>query len=197
MSGVATTSHFKDNVHEALADARLQSALPHARNFIATRAAAVARLPEFEALRDSARDIKDHTLAHLDLYLEAYERKVIEGGGHVHYARDAAEANAIILDLCRARGAKSVTKGKSMVSEEIGLNAALERAGIARGRDGSWRIYHPTARRGALAHHRAGDPRHAQRRRGRFPPRPSRSAARSRSLAARAVAGRGAGDPAR
>ncbi len=131
MSGVATTSHFKDNVHDALTDARLQSALPHARNFIATRAAAVARLPEFDALRDSARAIKDHTLAHLDLYLEAYERKVIENGGHVHYARDAAEANVIILDLCKAHGAKSVAKGKSMVSEEIGLNAALEHAGIA------------------------------------------------------------------
>jgi len=131
MSGVATTSHFKDNVHDALTDARLQSALPHARNFIATRAAAVARLPEFDALRDSARAIKDHTLAHLDLYLEAYERKVIENGGHVHYARDAAEANGIILDLCKAHGAKSVAKGKSMVSEEIGLNAALEHAGIA------------------------------------------------------------------
>jgi L-lactate dehydrogenase complex protein LldF len=131
MSAVATTPRFKDNVHDALNDARLQGALPHARNFIATRAAAVARLPEFDALRDSARAIKDHTLAHLDLYLEAYERKVVENGGHVHYARDAAEANAIILDLCNAHGAKSVAKGKSMVSEEIGLNAALERAGVA------------------------------------------------------------------
>ena len=131
MSGVATSSHFKENVHEALTDARLQGALPLARNFIATRAAAVARLPEFDALRDSARAIKDHTLAHLDLYLEAYERKVVENGGHVHYARDAAEANAIILDLCKARGAKTVAKGKSMVSEEVGLNAALEHAGIA------------------------------------------------------------------
>jgi L-lactate dehydrogenase complex protein LldF len=131
MSVVATSAHFKDNVHNALTDARLQGALPLARNFIATRAAAAARLPEFEALRDSARAIKDHTLAHLDLYLEAYERKVTENGGHVHYARDAAEANAIILGLCRAHGAKSVAKGKSMVSEEIGLNAALEQAGVA------------------------------------------------------------------
>jgi L-lactate dehydrogenase complex protein LldF len=131
VSVVATTPHFKDNVRGALADTRLQRALPHARNFIATRAAAVARLPEFDALRDSARAIKDHTLAHLDLYLEAYERKVTESGGLVHYARDAGEAIAIILDLCQARGAKMVAKGKSMVSEEIGLNAALERAGIA------------------------------------------------------------------
>jgi L-lactate dehydrogenase complex protein LldF len=90
----------------------------------------VERLPEFDALRDSARAIKDHTLAHLDLYLQAYERKVTESGGRVHYARTAAEANAIVLGLCKERGAKAVTKGKSMISEEIGLNAALEAEGI-------------------------------------------------------------------
>jgi len=130
MTAIATTAEFKENAHEALHDARLQRALVHARNFTGRRAAAAARLPEFEALRDSARAIKDHTLAHLDLYLEAYERKVVEAGGHVHYAQDATEALKIILDLCRARGAKSVTKGKSMISEEIGLNEALEAAGI-------------------------------------------------------------------
>jgi L-lactate dehydrogenase complex protein LldF len=126
----ATTPRFKDNVHEALRDERLQRALRHSDNFASGRAAAAERLPEFEALRDSARAIKDHTLAHLDLYLEAYERKVAESGGHLHYARDAAEANAIVLDLCKRRGARTVTKGKSMISEEIGLNAALEAAGI-------------------------------------------------------------------
>ena len=130
MSVASTTPRFKDNVHDALNDQRLQGALPHAKNFIAKRADAAVRLPEFEALRDSARAIKDHTLAHLDLYLEAYERKVVEAGGHVHYARDSEEAVDIILGICKARDAKVVTKGKSMVSEEIGLNAALEREGI-------------------------------------------------------------------
>jgi L-lactate dehydrogenase complex protein LldF len=131
VSALVTTPHFKENVHEALEDGRLQRALHHAQNFVPRRAAAVERLPEFDALRDSARDIKNHTLAHLDLYLEAYERKVTEAGGHVHYARDAAEAREIFLGLCKARGAKAVTKGKSMISEEIGLNAALEANGIA------------------------------------------------------------------
>ena len=130
MTLIATTAKFKDNVHEALTDARLQSALGHARNFITRRAASAERLPEFEALRDSARAIKDHALAHLDLYLEAYERKVRESGGEVHYAQDADEARTIILDLCKSMGAKSVTKGKSMIAEEIGLNQALEAAGI-------------------------------------------------------------------
>jgi len=130
MNEVATSAHFKENAHEALTDARLQGALGFSRNFVGRRAAAVARLPEFDALRDSARAIKDHTLAHLDLYLEAYERKVEELGGHVHFARDAAEARRIFLDLCKARGAKAVTKGKSMIAEEIGLNAAMEAEGI-------------------------------------------------------------------
>jgi L-lactate dehydrogenase complex protein LldF len=130
MTALATTPRFKQNVHEALNDPRLQGALVHARNFTVRRALAAERLVEFEALRDSARAIKDHTLAHLDLYLEAYERKVLESGGHVHYAEDAGAARKIILDLCRAMGAKSVTKGKSMISEEIGLNQALEAAGI-------------------------------------------------------------------
>ena len=130
MSAVATTPRFKDNAHDALTDARLQGALVHARNFTHRRADAADRLPEFEALRDSARAIKDHTLAHLDLYLEAYERKVRESGGQVHFAQDADEALRIIIDLCKSRGARSVTKGKSMISEEIGLNEALERAGI-------------------------------------------------------------------
>ena len=130
MSEVATSAHFKENAHEALTDARLQGALVFARNFVGRRAAAVARLPEFDALRDSARAIKDHTLAHLDLYLEAYERKVRESGGEVHYAQDAEEAREIVIDLCKSMGAKSVTKGKSMISEEISLNHALEAAGI-------------------------------------------------------------------
>ena len=130
MTVVATSARFKDNAHDALIDARLQDAMAFSRNFVTRRAEAAARLPEFEALRDSARAIKDHTLAHLDLYLEAYEQKVGASGGQVHYAQDADEARKIIVDLCKSIGAKSVTKGKSMIAEEIGLNHALEEAGI-------------------------------------------------------------------
>src|SRR5918995_2921861 len=116
-----TSPRFKDNVKAALTDANLQQALKFVEeNFIARRREVAERLPEFDALRDAARDIKDHTLAHLDLYLEAYEARVTAAGGHVHYARDAAEARAIILDICTAAGARTVTKGKSMIAEEIG-----------------------------------------------------------------------------
>ena len=127
----ATSPHFKDNARRALADPQLQRALGHVKTgFIGRRQAAADRLPEFELLRDQARDIKNHTLAHLDLYLEAYEAKVRASGGHVHHARTAAEARDIIATICRAAGARTVTKGKSMIAEEIGLNAHLEAAGI-------------------------------------------------------------------
>ena len=127
----ATSEQFKENAHRALADTSLQRALGHVRSaFIAKRTGAVAALPEFDALRDSARDIKDHTLKHLDLYIEAYEAEVTAAGGTVHFARDASEATKVIIDLCREHGARTITKGKSMVSEEIALNAVIEAAGL-------------------------------------------------------------------
>jgi L-lactate dehydrogenase complex protein LldF len=126
------TSHaFKANAARALADPQLQRALGNVRRgFIDKRRKAAEALPEFEALRDEAKAIKDHTLRHLDLYLEAYEEKVRESGGHVHFARNAAEARDIVLRICREAGAKTVTKGKTMVAEEIGLNAHLEANGV-------------------------------------------------------------------
>jgi L-lactate dehydrogenase complex protein LldF len=126
-----TASNFKGNSVKALNDRQLQKALGNVqRGFIEKRQKAVDLLPEFEALRDSARDIKNHTLAHLDLYLEAYEEKVTAAGGHVHWAETAQDAREIILDICRKAGAKTVTKGKSMISEEVGVNAYLEENGI-------------------------------------------------------------------
>ena len=78
-----TSATFKGNATDALADAKLQKALGHIKTgFIERRRKAAERLPEFETLRDAAKAIKDHTLAHLDLYLERYEQKVLESGGH-------------------------------------------------------------------------------------------------------------------
>jgi L-lactate dehydrogenase complex protein LldF len=87
-------------------------------------------LPEFDRLRDQSRDIKDHTLAHLDLYLAAFEEKVEAAGGHVHWAKDAEHACTIVTGLCRKYNVGLVTKSKSMISEEIALNDALEETGI-------------------------------------------------------------------
>jgi L-lactate dehydrogenase complex protein LldF len=126
-----TSPAFKENAAHALADAQLQKALGNVRGgFIEKRAKAVAGLPEFDRLRDSARDIKNHALENLDLYLEAYEAKVVASGGHVHWAETAADARNIILEICRSVGARTVTKGKSMVTEEIELNDFLAANGI-------------------------------------------------------------------
>lgn len=122
---------FETRAIGAMADPALQNALGNLeRGFVANRRRAVAELPEFEALREEGAAIKDHVLANLDYYLELYERAVIRRGGKVHWARDAAEACEIVLGICRAANAKTVTKGKSMVSEEIGLNAVLEAEGL-------------------------------------------------------------------
>ncbi len=126
-----TTPEFKANSVTALENETLQKALLHVeKGFIGKRQEAADALPEFEALRDKAKEIKDHTLRHLDLYLEAYEEKVTESGGHVHWAQTADDARNIVLDICRKADAKTVTKGKSMISEEIGINDHLEENGI-------------------------------------------------------------------
>jgi L-lactate dehydrogenase complex protein LldF len=126
-----TTARFKENAVRALADGKLQAALGKmAQGFPLKRLQAVARLPEFEALRDQARDIKDHALAHLDHYLARFEAEVTKRGGRVHWCRDAAEAREVVLGICRAAGARTVTKSKSMVGEEIGINEHLEAHGI-------------------------------------------------------------------
>src|SRR5919202_6319066 len=122
-----TSPTFKANAHEALGNESLQKALDLMRTgFPAKRLAAIDRLPEFEALREEGRRIKNHTLEHLDLYLETFERNVTAAGGHVHWCRTPGEARQAVLDICRRLGARTVTKGKSMVAEEIGLNEFLE-----------------------------------------------------------------------
>ena len=126
-----TSPAFKENVAHALADTRLQKALVFTRPaFPARRAAAVAALPEFERLREIGRDIKNHTLANLDFYLETWADNVERSGGHVHWCATADEARAAVLAICQKAAARTVTKGKSMISEELGLNEHLEKHDI-------------------------------------------------------------------
>ncbi len=126
-----TTLNFKAQARDALADEPLRSALSHLSGNVGRgRDAAIAALPEFDALRDRAVEIKNHTLANLDFYLEKFEEKVNESGGHVHWCRDPEEAREKVLELCQSVDAKSVTKGKSMISEEMELNPFLEENGI-------------------------------------------------------------------
>jgi L-lactate dehydrogenase complex protein LldF len=126
------TSHaFKANAHRALGNADLQRAMTMMRTgFPEKRAQAIARLPEFDALRDEGIAIKNHVIAHLDFYLERFEQNVVANGGKVHWCRNAQEARETVLGLCRALDAKTVTKGKSMIGEEIAINDYLDKNGI-------------------------------------------------------------------
>ena len=122
---------FPAAARDALANTRLRRNLAHATATIrAKRAAVVGEVPDWEALRDAGSAIKADTMARLPELLEQLERNVTARGGTVHWARDAAEANRIVLDLVRATGADEVVKVKSMATQEIGLNEALEAAGI-------------------------------------------------------------------
>jgi len=120
----------------ATQDKQLRANLTRATHTIRDkRAKAVAELEDWAELREAGKRIKDHTLRHLDRYLLQLEEKVTEAGGHVHWARDAAEANQIVTDLVRAAGGgddqpREVVKVKSMATQEIGLNEALAEAGI-------------------------------------------------------------------
>ncbi|WP_369432124.1 LutB/LldF family L-lactate oxidation iron-sulfur protein [Aquisphaera insulae] len=94
------------------------------------RAKVVEELPDWEHLREAGRAIKDRTLRHLDTYLLQLEASVTRAGGVVHWAADAAEANAIIGGLVARHGAREVVKIKSLTTDEIGLNEALEKIGV-------------------------------------------------------------------
>ncbi len=125
------TLSFKRASTDALKDQDLQLALDRAKlGFIGGRAAAVAKLPEWETIRSEAREMKNHVLNNLDYYLLAYESAVVANGGHVHWAESATDAADIIVRLCTEAGAKTVAKGKSMVGEEAELNTALLNVGI-------------------------------------------------------------------
>jgi len=94
------------------------------------RDAAAAAVPDWEALRDAAAQIKRHALSRLADYLEDFERNATALGAHVHWARDAAEHNAIVHGLLAARGVTRLVKSKSMLTEECKLNPYLEARGV-------------------------------------------------------------------
>ncbi len=122
---------FQERAVTALKDRFLQEALTIATTkFIDLRKESFADFPEGDRLRDQARSIKEATLQKLDVYLGQLADNVERLGGHVHWAATGAEARDIILALCRERGVRMAVKSKSMATEEIDLNEALERAGV-------------------------------------------------------------------
>jgi L-lactate dehydrogenase complex protein LldF len=122
---------FPDAARRAVADSQLRRNLRKATTTIrAKRARAVGELDDWQQLRAAGKAIKDQTLASLHGYLEQFEAAATAAGARVHWARDAAEANAAVAQVVRAHGASEVVKVKSMATEEIGLNAALAAEGI-------------------------------------------------------------------
>jgi L-lactate dehydrogenase complex protein LldF len=122
---------FPRTARAALGDTQLRRNMGRATQTIrAKRAAVVGELPDWEALREAGRAIKADVLAHLDTYLLQLEASVQAAGGQVHWARDAAEANAIVVRLVESAGARQVVKVKSLTTDEIRLNEALGAVGI-------------------------------------------------------------------
>ena len=122
---------FPTGAREALANTQQRRNLRHATHTIrGKRARVVAEVPHWEELRVAGAAAKDEALHHLADYLVRLEESLTANGATVHWARDAAEANRIVLDIVRAKEADEVVKVKSMVTQEIELNEALEEAGI-------------------------------------------------------------------
>ncbi len=122
---------FPQAAREALNDPLLRPALNRMKmNFAARRAYGVQAYGDFEALRVAGRDIRDYAVTHLDELLETFEASVNARGGSVHWAATAEDARQAVLTILRETNAKTVTKGKSMVTEEIALNPFLEENGI-------------------------------------------------------------------
>jgi L-lactate dehydrogenase complex protein LldF len=129
----ALAQDFQTRVDKALADGQLKVAIERTTgNARRKRAAAVSAWPEFDAARKAAAAIKDHAITHMAYYLEMFERNAIASGTQVHWARNSDEACAIVVGICKAAGAKTVTRSKSMLGEEIGLPHALAAAGLRR-----------------------------------------------------------------
>jgi L-lactate dehydrogenase complex protein LldF len=124
-------SSFPEAARVALGDSQLRHNLRNATTTIRDkRAGVVAEVPDWEELREAGRAIKAEVMSRLDEYLVQFETAVEAAGGRVHWARDAAEASAVVADVARAHGADEVVKVKSLTTDEIDLNAALERAGV-------------------------------------------------------------------
>src|SRR5436305_4766801 len=110
-----TAETFDQNAREALQDAQLRGALRNlAGTFGERRRAAIETLDDWEPLRERARAVKDETLTHLDKYLAEFADNAGRAGALVHWARDAAEACAVVLDIIKGRAAARVVKSKSM-----------------------------------------------------------------------------------
>jgi L-lactate dehydrogenase complex protein LldF len=125
------SSEIHERLKVALADAHLQEAYRSSTLRLYThRLKAIQEIPAFEAVRAHARRLKREVIEHLDVYLKQFAENAERQGTTVHWAETAEEACTAVMEICKKAGAREVVKAKSMVGEEIELNAALEQVGI-------------------------------------------------------------------
>ncbi len=130
---IQTSDRFKDHVARALTDSDLKIALTRTTGLLQSRRKQVIdEYAEYGEARNRAEAIKDHTLTYLDHYLEMFEANATANGAIVHWAKTPAEARRIIAKICVEAGAKTATRVKSMLGEEIGIAEALTDAGVER-----------------------------------------------------------------
>lgn len=126
-----TSDTFLDNAHEALQDANKVQFRDLMASFTPlVRDAAMDQFGQFENLRQHVKQLRQHSLENLDHYLTRFEQEAVQNGNRVHFAEDGDELNSIVLDICQQHNARHIAKGKSMVTEETGLNDYLKRAGL-------------------------------------------------------------------
>jgi L-lactate dehydrogenase complex protein LldF len=122
---------FEQRVEQALQDPALKAALRNVQaKFRSGKDQAAEALGNWEEWRTRAEAIRSHTIEHLDYYLDQFSTNVERNGGHVFFADDDAEAVDYIVRLAKQKKAQTVIKSKSMVSEEVHLNARLEAEGV-------------------------------------------------------------------
>lgn len=129
--GIHPPRPFPEAARDTLQDAQMRRNLKYATTTIREkRLRAVAELPDWEAIRTRGAELKDASLSDLAEQLLTLETNIKRRGGQVHWARDAGEACRIVADLAASHGAREIIKVKSITSDEIELNTALEKRGI-------------------------------------------------------------------
>ena len=123
--------HFKARAGQKLADLRLQQNLNKlSTKFVTARASAITELDDFEGTRDAAIERRMRAIENLDVWLATFEKEATRRGATVLYAESAEDASRLVVEIAQKHGVKKVIKSKSMVSEEMQLNRALEAVGV-------------------------------------------------------------------
>ncbi len=123
--------HFKARAGQKLADQRLQQTMKKfSTKFVGARATALTELDDFEATRDAAVERRMRAIENLDVWLGIFEKEATRRGATVLYAETAEQASKLVVEIAKKHEVKKVIKSKSMVSEEMQLNRALEAAGV-------------------------------------------------------------------